>query len=113
MKPLLFRFARSPFARFVIGWIFTHMAWSIPVERLHETETLLAFHHPVASHPTHILIVPKHNYENILAINLDDSDFQRDLFATVQKLIKEFSLESGGYTLLCNGGSYQTVPYLR
>ena len=86
------------------------MSWSIPVERLHETETLLAFHHPAPSHPTHILIVPKRNYANMLAIPLEDSDFQRDLFATVQKLVRDFSLESGGYSLVCNGGNYQDVP---
>jgi histidine triad (HIT) family protein len=112
MKHLLFRFARSPFARFIIGWIFTHLSWSIPVERLHETETLLAFHHPVPSHATHILIVPKRNYENMLAISLEDSAFHHDLFATTQKLVRDFSLESGGYSLACNGGNYQDVPIL-
>jgi len=110
MKPLLFRLACSPLARFIIGWIFTHMSWSIPVERLYETDSLLAFHHPNPSYPTHILIVPKRSYENILAIQLEDSDFQRDLFATVQKLVRDFSLESGGYRLICNGGAYQDVP---
>jgi histidine triad (HIT) family protein len=112
MKRLLFRFARSPFARFIIGWSFRTMSWAIPVERLVETPSLMAFHHPVPTYPVHILIVPKRNYANILAIPPEDSEFQRDLFMTVAKLVGDFSLEKTGYRLICNGGSYQDVPHL-
>jgi histidine triad (HIT) family protein len=112
MKRLLFRIARSPLSRLFIGWIFTHMSWTIPVERLHETPTLLAFYHPVPSYPVHILIVPKRSYANITAISPDDTDFHRDLFQTVAKLVSDLSLETKGYRLLCNGGKFQDVPQL-
>ncbi|MEZ4510613.1 MAG: hypothetical protein R3C62_01950 [Chloroflexota bacterium] len=35
------------------------MSFLIPVQRLRETATLLAFHHPKPSYPLHILLVPK------------------------------------------------------
>ncbi len=87
------------------------MSWSIPVKRLHETDSLMAFHHPAPSYSTHILIVPKRQYTSLLDVPVDDIVFQRDLFATVQHLIQEFSLESN-YRLICNGGDNQDVPIL-
>lgn len=87
------------------------MSWSIPVERLYETESLMAFHHPSPSYATHILIIPKRQYTSLLDIPAGDSNFQQDLFLTVQKLIREFSLESN-YRLICNGGDNQDVPIL-
>jgi histidine triad (HIT) family protein len=105
--------ARSRFARLVIGWVFAHMSWAIPVKRLRETDTLIAFHHPKPSYPVHILIVPKKAIADLTALSTaDERDFMVDLFATVQSLISEMNLEETGYRLICNGGSYQDVPQL-
>jgi histidine triad (HIT) family protein len=110
MKRLLFRLARSPISRYFIGWVFTYMSWTIPVNRLHETPTLLAFYHPVPSHRIHILIVPKRMYASITAIKPDDAAFFADLLQTVAKLVADLVLEEPGYSLICNGGAYQDVP---
>lgn len=112
MGRLLFRLARSRFSRLFIRWVFTYMSFAIPVKRLRETETLLAFHHPRPSHPVHILLVPKLPYATLLDVPPDDADFLRDLFETVQSLVREFDLERGGYSLITNGGAYQDVPHL-
>jgi histidine triad (HIT) family protein len=112
MKRLLFHIARSPISHYFIGWIFAYMSWMIPVKRLHETPTLLAFYHPVPSYPVHILIVPKRTYASITAISPKDAAFHVDLFQTVAKLVSDLSLETQGYRLICNGGTYQDVPHL-
>ena len=88
------------------------MSFLIPVNRLRETETLIAFHHPKPSAPTHILLVPKRPLSNMLALQTTDADFLTDVFQTVQSLVGEFELEQGGYSLSTNGGSYQDVPHL-
>lgn len=88
------------------------MAWAIPLERLHESPTLLAFHHPSPSYRFHILIVPKRAYPNLMSLNVDDSALLHDVFFTVQKLVRQFQLEQGAYRLICNGGTYQDVPLL-
>ncbi|MGB1286880.1 MAG: HIT domain-containing protein [Aggregatilineales bacterium] len=88
------------------------MPWTIPAKRLHETDTLLAFHHPVPSYPVHILIVPKRGYENMMAIDASDTAFMQDVFITVQQLITRLALDAGGYRLICNGGAYQDVKLL-
>ncbi len=88
------------------------MSFTIPVKRLRETETLMAFHHPQPSHPLHILLVPKRPYASLMELSPDDAGFLKDLFATVQDLVREFDLTRGGYRLVANGGTYQDVPHL-
>ena len=47
------------FIVFLIGWIFAHMSFAIPVKRLRETSNLIAFQHPSPSYKVHLLITPK------------------------------------------------------
>jgi hypothetical protein len=46
IRRLLFTFARSSLAGWIVGWLFAHMSFVIPVSRLRETDSLIAFHHP-------------------------------------------------------------------
>jgi histidine triad (HIT) family protein len=104
--------ARSRPGQWLVRWGFTKMSFVIPVKRLKETETLMAFHHPRPSHPLHILLVPKRPYTSLLELAPDDAGFSKDLFTTVQDLVREFGLERSGYRLIANGGAYQDVPHL-
>lgn len=112
IKQGLFRLARSRFGRFCISFLFTHMSFVIPVKRLHETDSVMAFHHPQPSYPLHILIVAKRPYATLMEINTADSLFLADLMATVQTLVRQFALQESGYRLITNGGLYQDVPQL-
>ncbi len=112
MKRLLLRLARTRIACCAVGWMFTHMSFAIPIKRLQETNTLIAFHHPQPSHAFHVLIVPKRPFSNLLDVPPDATDFLQDLLATVQSLVREHRLESSGYRLITNGGAYQDVPHL-
>jgi histidine triad (HIT) family protein len=94
----------------LIGWIFAHMSFAIPVKRLRETETLLAFHHPKPSYSFHVLLVPKKSVSTLKELNPTDTAFLTDLYSTVQSLVDEFHLT--GYRLIVNGGEYQDFPQL-
>jgi len=104
MRKLLWLFA--PF----IGWVFAHMSFAIPVKRLRETETLMAFHHPKPSYPFHVLLVPKKSVESLKEFDSTDSAFLSDLYSTVQSLVNDFHLSA--YRLIVNGGEYQDFPQL-
>ncbi len=112
MRRMLLVLARSRWAGRLMGWLFVHVSFLLPVNRLHETKTLLAFHHPSPSYPLHVLIVPKREIANLLALQPADADFLADLFQTVQQLVAQFDLEATGYRLIANGGAYQDVPHL-
>ncbi|MEP7137901.1 MAG: HIT domain-containing protein [Chloroflexota bacterium] len=94
----------------IIGWIFTHMSFAIPIKRLRETDTLLAFYHPKPAYKFHVLLVPKKSIPSLKELDPKDSVFLIDLYSTVQSLVDEFQLTA--YRLIVNGGEYQDFPQL-
>jgi histidine triad (HIT) family protein len=112
LSGLIFRAARSWIGRKLVGAAFSYMSFAIPVRRLRETSTLLAFHHPAGSYPFHVLIVPKKPIGSLVELGEGDTQFMVELFKTVSNLVSEFNLEPGGYRLLANGGKYQDIPHL-
>jgi histidine triad (HIT) family protein len=100
----------------VIGWVFARLSFAIPVKRLRETETLLAFYHPKPMYPFHVLLVPKRAASTLKELDPNDATFLTDLYSTVQNLVEEFHLSA--YRLIVNGGDYQDCsaaafsPYL-
>ena len=108
----LYRLARTWIGGILLGWVFSYFSFAIPADRLDETETLIAFHHPDPSYTTHILLVPKRKYRSLLDIPSDDIEFMRDLFSVVRDLVTELGLENGGYRLIVNGGDTQDIQHL-
>ena len=96
--------------RRLIGWIFEHMNFVIPVKRLRETETLMAFYHPKPSYKFHVLLVPKKAITTLKEFDPNDVSFLTDLYSTVQGLVEEYHLSA--YRLIVNGGEYQDFPQL-
>jgi diadenosine tetraphosphate (Ap4A) HIT family hydrolase len=86
------------------------MSFVIPVNRLRETSSLLAFHHPSPGYAFHVLIVPKRQVDSLTKLDPEDTAFLTDLYATVQSLVNEFQLNA--YRLVVNGGEYQDFPHL-
>lgn len=86
------------------------MSFVIPVHRLRETETLMAFHHPKPSYSFHVLLVPKKSVASLKDFDSKDTTFLSDLYSTVQSLVDEFHLAA--YRLIVNGGEYQDFPQL-
>jgi len=96
-------------ARFV-RWMFEHMSFAIPVKRLRETDTLMAFHHPKPAYPFHVLIVPKKAVASLAELDPADTAFLTDLVSTAQSLVQEFKFPA--YRLIVNGGEFQDFPQL-
>ena len=86
------------------------MSFAVPVKRLRETETLLAFHHPKPTYLFHVLLVPKKAIPSLKELDSRDLAFLSDVHSTVQSLVDEFHLP--GYRLIVNGGEYQDFPQL-
>jgi histidine triad (HIT) family protein len=109
---IILRVARSCVDGPVIGWIFEHMSFAIPVKRLHETPTLIAFFHPQPEYPVHVLLVPKRAISGLADPSAIDVDLLTDLLRVVQSLVAELNLEQRGYRLIVNGGAYQDIAQL-
>lgn len=86
------------------------MSFIIPVQRLRDTPSLIAFHHPTPSYKFHVLILPKRQVDSLAQLDPQDTTFLTDLYSTVQNLVDEFQLKA--YRLIVNGGEYQDFPHL-
>ena len=105
-------FARSQIGSRLIGWMLTHMSSVLRVNRLHETDTLLAFQHPEPAYPVHILLVPKKAIGSLMDLGEADHVLLQDVFKTAQLLVVKLALDGTGYRLILNGGDYQDIPHL-
>ena len=112
MTGLFYRLARTWLGEFLLGLIFSCFSFAIPVNKLRDTETLIAFFHPQPSYPTHILLVPKRKYRSLIDVSPDDVELMKDLIDVVSSLVEEFDLQTAGYRLIVNGGESQDVKLL-
>ncbi len=85
------------------------MAPLLPVNKLYETEAVVAFYHPRPSYPLHILIVPKRAIRSLLDLSEADTPVLGDVVVVAQHLVRELHLEAAGYRIMVNGGPYQDV----
>ena len=100
---------RRPFFYRIFIWMLNHLPFAIPVERLRETDSLMAFFHPRPDYPFHVIFVPKKAIRSLA--DLDPADpFLADLVSAVQSLVEEYHLPA--YQLIVNGGEYQEFPHL-
>ena len=84
----------------------------MPIDRISETDTLIAFHHPQPAYPLHIVLIPKRAIASLMNLREEDNILLLDIVRTVQMIVELFSLEQGGYRLIVNGGKYQEIPQL-
>jgi histidine triad (HIT) family protein len=80
----------------LLQWIFAYFAFLIPGEKLIETNSLIAFHHPSPAYPLHILIVPKKKYQTLQDLPSEDLKFESELFNTISELVMKLDLQSRG-----------------
>ena len=103
------RWLWHPWVRRCIGWVFEYMSFAIPVQRLRETETLMAFYHPKPSYLLNFLLVPKQVISSFMELD-PASALLSDLIASVQSIVSELQIPV--YRLIVNGGEYQDFPHL-
>ena len=58
------------------------MSFAIPLSKLRETPTLLAFYHPQPTYPVHILIVPRRAIPSLADLTTDDAPLLVEVFQT-------------------------------
>lgn len=97
--------AKTIFGRIVQG--------EIPCEKVYEDDKALAFRDINAQAPTHILLIPKEEIEDISKVPAG-SGLLDHLFHVATKIAKEEGIEESGYRLVVNKGPHggQSVDHL-
>lgn len=83
----------------------------IPCTKVYEDDNVLAFRDIDPKAPSHIIVIPKKHFSNILEIK--DIQIQAALFDAFQKIAKQEKFDDG-FRLVCNTGEQggQTVEHL-
>ena len=88
------------------------MSFALPVGRLYENATWMAFWHPSPAYPFHILLVAKKPLANLQELTKPGSSLATEFFEAAARLVEQFDLQRYGYRLVTNGGPYQDIPQL-
>ncbi|MBI4632071.1 MAG: HIT domain-containing protein, partial [Chloroflexi bacterium] len=97
----------SSFGSLLIGWVFAHASFILPLKRIYDSKTLVAFHHPQPNYATHIILIPKKAIRGIHAITRADGDTLIEIVQTANQIARELNLSH--YKLIVNAGAYQEV----
>jgi len=86
---------------------------TLPVEKVDETEYVLAFHHPRPSFaPAHVVLVPKKHVVSLEALTTEDAHLVADMMTKLSRVSAAVSREHGGAQVLTNVGGYQHSRHL-
>ncbi|HEY8818348.1 MAG TPA: histidine triad nucleotide-binding protein, partial [Candidatus Limnocylindrales bacterium] len=87
---------------------------SIPAERLHDDDLVVAFRDIAPRAPTHILLVPVAHIASTADLTEADGPMLGRLFAVAAELARTEGIAEGGYRLVSNVGRWggQTVDHL-
>ena len=80
-----------------------------PVEKVFETENILAYHHTRPFWETHIVVIPKTHVDSLLTVEKDLLDELLEVVKTVAALMLG---EKGAVRVLTNLGDYQDSKHL-
>lgn len=86
---------------------------NIPSNKVYENEYVLAFRDIEPKAPSHIILIPKEHYANILELDLE-SPVHKELFLAIREIAKTEGVEHSGFRLVnnCKADGGQTVDHL-
>jgi histidine triad (HIT) family protein len=80
------------------------------VEKVEETQRVLAFFHTKPSYKVHIVIVPRTHVTRLA--DVEDMAIVKEIFEVAQKIILRLKLHETNYRIITNGGSFQDSQHL-
>ena len=82
-----------------------------PVEKIYESENVLAFYHTKPSYERHIVIVPKQHIKDLTSIGEEDQDLILEIIFVASRLAANMDM-SKGIRFMTNMGTLQDTPHL-
>lgn len=83
-----------------------------PVQRVLETEDVLAFYHTRPSYPVHIVVIPKRHIPSLIDFPPDEDALMLALIGVVREVAKTVTAEHGACRVVTNMGRYQDSKHL-
>ena len=88
------------------------LSGKISVEKVLETENVLAYYHTKPFWETHIVVIPKKHISSLLTMENDDETLFLELFSVIRQVADSVVAENGAARVLTNLGKYQESKHL-
>ncbi len=82
------------------------------VEKILETENVIAYFHTRPFYETHIVVIPKKHISSLLTLEKADEHLFLELFDVIRKVSEKIVEEKGAARVLTNLGKYQESKHL-
>jgi histidine triad (HIT) family protein len=82
------------------------------VDRVIETENVLAYHHTRPFYPVHIVAIPKKHISSLIALEDSDNELLLELLGVIKKVAAKVTEEHGACRVITNLGDYQDSKHL-
>ena len=82
------------------------------VDKVLETDSVLAYHHTRPFWETHIVVIPKRHISSLLTLGPADNDILIELFDVIKRVAGDVTAQKGAARVLTNLGEYQDSKHL-
>jgi histidine triad (HIT) family protein len=82
------------------------------VEKVMETENVLAYYHTRPFWEVHIVVIPKRHIPSLLTLEENDNDLLIEMISTIQQVAAKVVADHGACRVLTNLGDYQDSKHL-
>ena len=85
------------------------LSGNTPIQKVFESDNVLAFHHTRPFYPVHIVVIPKHHVDSLLSVG---DELLIELLDVVRRVATTILEEHGACRVLTNLGEYQESKHL-
>ena len=82
------------------------------VQKVYETDNVLAFHHTRPFWPVHIVVIPKKHITSLLDVTSEDMPLVTEMLTVIQKVSQQVVDQHGGAAIHTHLGQYQDSKHL-
>jgi histidine triad (HIT) family protein len=82
------------------------------VEKVCETENVLAYYHTKPAYEKHIVVIPKKHISSLITITEEENALLLELLSVVKRVAADIVSEHGACRVITNLGEYQDSKHL-
>jgi histidine triad (HIT) family protein len=82
------------------------------VQKVLETENVLAYYHTKPFYPVHIVAIPKRHISSLITVEENDNALLLELFDVIKKVASMVIEKNGACKVITNLGDYQDSKHL-
>ena len=82
------------------------------VQKVLETDNVLAYYHTRPYWPVHIVVIPKRHIDSLITLQPEDDGLLMEMLTVLRKVASQVIEEHGGCRVVTNLGKYQDSKHL-